>query len=87
MTQHPAITWTDSTIKMMTRDGQNRTTSTSAGLVTEKTMTGYVGSTVTVSHLDRITYREEIYEVSATPTIEYHLGVASFIKLELVMIN
>jgi len=72
---------------MLKKDGQSRTQPASAGLVTEKTMTGYVGSAVTVSHLDRITYRGEIYEVSAVPTVEYLLGSASFIKLELVMIT
>jgi len=83
VTQYPAITWTDSTIKMMTKDAQTREVVTSAGRVTEKTMTGYVGGSITVSHLDRITYQSETYEVTSVPTTEYLLGSAAFLKLEL----
>ena len=87
VTQHPAVTWTDSTIKIMVDDTQTREITTAAGRVTEKTLRGFVGGTITVNHLDRITYQGETYEVTSTPTIEYLLGTPTFKKLEMVMMT
>jgi len=87
VTQHPAVTWTDSTIKIMTKDVGTSEVTTPAGRITEKTMTGYIGGTITVNHLDRITYQGEIYEVVSTPTIEHLLGSAVFKKLNLVLMT
>jgi len=55
--------------------------------VTEKIYQGYVASTVTVNHMDRLTVQSVIYEVRSVATVEYLEGFASFKKLELVAVT
>lgn len=85
VTQWPAVTYTDSTIKIMIDDIQARVVDTPAGSVSENVVRGYVGGAVTVNMLDRITYHSKIYEVLSIATVEYLLGVAAFKKLEMVL--
>ena len=77
------MTWSDSTIKIFVDDIQTREVTLEAGRVTEKILRAYVCGSVSVSHLDRITYQGEVYEVTSIPTIEYLLGSAVYQKLEL----
>jgi hypothetical protein len=85
VTQWPAVTYTDSTIKIMIDDIMTRVVDTPAGNVSENVVRGYVGGAVTVNMLDRITYNGKIYEISSVPTIEYLLGSVAFKKLEMVL--
>lgn len=85
VTQWPAVTYTDSTIKIMVDDVMTRVVDTPSGRVSENVVRGYVGGAVTVNMLDRITYHSRVYEVTSVVTVEYLLGVAAFKKLEMVL--
>ena len=62
---------------------QTRETSTSAGRSTQRTLRGFVKGSVTVNHLDHVTYHDEVYRVSASPDTVYLLGDAAYKRLNL----
>lgn len=87
MTNQPAVTYTDSTIKILLDDTVTSEIYEPAGRVSEKQYTGFVDSTVTINHMDRVTVQSILYEVRSTPTIEYLEGFASFKKFTLVRLT
>lgn len=87
VTRFPAVTWTDSTITLLLQEAGTSERETPAGRVSEKRYNGFVASTVTVSHMDRVTVDSVIYEVVSTPTTVYLDGSASFKKLELMRVS
>ena len=79
-------TWTDTEdVLIFVDEVQTREVDNMAGgRITEKRMKGYVGDSVIVSHMDRITYKGEIFEVESTPTPEYLYGNLQYTEVILV---
>jgi len=87
VTKQPAVTYTDTTIKILMDDTATSERYESAGRITEKQYTGYVNADIAVAHLYRVTVQAIIYEVRSTPTIEYLEGTASFKKLAMTRVS
>ena len=58
--------------------------SVKGGRVTEKRMKAFARCGVTISHMDRITYHDEIFEVESTTTPEYLYGNTQYQEVILV---
>ena len=87
VTQWPALTWTDSTIKIFVNEIQTREVdSVDAGRITEKVLRAFIRGDQDIAHLDKVTYHGELYEVESEPTVSQLLGDAVFKKFNLVMV-
>lgn len=82
-------TWTDTTgVSIFVDEAQTREVdSMHGGRITEKRMKGYVGCSVTISHMDRITYKGEIFEVESVITPEYLYATLQYQELILVRLT
>lgn len=82
-------TWTDTTgVRIFVDEITTREVDTlGAGRITEKRMRAFVGASVTVNHMDRITYHGDTFEVESVETPEYLYGNLQYQKLNLVMMN
>ena len=58
-----------------------------AGRITEKRMKAFVGCSVTINHMDRITYHSEIFEVESVTTPEYLYGNLQYQRVILVRLT
>lgn len=87
VTRFPAVTWTDTAVKIMIDETGSRDIEEASGRVTVITLRAFVAATVTVEHLDRLTYHGELYEVATIPTTEYLHGLAAFKRLQLVQVT
>lgn len=87
VTNQPAVTYTDSTIKLLLQEAGTQGIDTPAGLLVNKRYNGFVSSTITVNHLDQVTINSIRYEVSTTPTTVYYEATTSFKKLDLVRVT
>ena len=95
VTNQPLVTWSDAIeIKIFVDEVQTREVdSVAAGRVTEKRMKAFCGScdiygdTFTISHMDRVTYHGEDFEVESTETPEYLYGNLQYRRVILVRLT
>ena len=78
-------TWADSDINIFVDEIITREIDTlDAGRITEKRMRAFVRCGVTISHMDRITYHGELFEVESVTTPEYLYGNTQYQRVNLV---
>ena len=82
-------TWTDTEdVSIFVDEVQTREVdSMHAGRITEKRMKAFVGCSVAISHMDRVTYHSEIFEVEAVTTPEYLYGNLQYQRINLVRLT
>ena len=87
VTKQPAVTYTDSTIKIAMKRIQTSERDEHAGRVSVKLLRCYVGGDVTIAHLDRLTVQGILYEVESVPTPYYLRGSTSYFRINGVQIQ
>ena len=84
-TGFPAVTYSDSTIKVFVKHLSSRVVETEAGPIVEVRKQMY--TTSSFSHLDRVVYKGDTYEVETEPEEHYHGGSVAYRSAVLLKVS